>query len=78
MADTAANCVGDIQDCKRSISRSRRAKSQVVQEEKAALATEQKPQSTGSAIGQLSRELAVEAVTGKLSKSYIGFHHANS
>jgi hypothetical protein len=78
MADTAANCVGDIQDCKRSIARSRRARAQAEQEEKAALAVDQKPQSTGSAIGELSRELAVEAVTGKLRKSYFGSHQAYS
>jgi hypothetical protein len=76
VADTAANCVGDMQDCKRSIARSRRAEAQVGQEEKAALAVDQKPQSTGSAIGQLSRELAVEAVTGKSSNSTFRFHHA--
>jgi hypothetical protein len=36
-----------------------------VQEEKAVSLSDEKPQSTGGAIAQLSQELAVEAVTGK-------------
>lgn len=65
VADTAANCVGDIQDCKRSISRSRKARTEVDQDEKTPLSVGPKPQSTGRAIAQMSRELAVEAITGK-------------
>jgi NifU-like protein involved in Fe-S cluster formation len=38
-----------------------------VQEEKTAPLSDEKPQSTGGAIAQLSQELAVEAVTGKSS-----------
>lgn len=72
LADTAANCVGDVQDCKRTISRSRKARAHVVQDEKLSLAIGQKPQSTGSAIAQLSRELAVEGVTGTSTRSPFG------
>jgi hypothetical protein len=36
-----------------------------VQEEKAVSLSDEKAQSTGGAIAQLSQELAVEAVTGK-------------
>lgn len=78
VADTAANCVGDIQDCKRSISHSRRTRAQTEQDEKASLV---KPQSTGSAIAQLSRELAVEGVTAPVNFFYQvanGFHNAPS
>jgi hypothetical protein len=78
VADTAANCVGDIQDCKRSISRSRKARAQVEQDEKS---WHVKPQSTGSAVAQLSRELAVEGVTAPVNFFYQvanGFHNAPS
>jgi len=78
MADTAANCVGDIQDCKRSISYSRKARGQAKQDEKAPLV---KPQSPASAIAQLSRELAVEGITAPVNFFYQvanGFHNAPS
>jgi hypothetical protein len=78
MADTAANCVGDIQDCKRSISYSRKAREQAKLDEKALLV---KPQSPASAIAQLSRELAVEGVTAPVNFFYQvanGFHNIPS
>jgi hypothetical protein len=78
VADTAANCVGDIQDCKRSISRSRKVRAQAKHDEKASPV---KPQSTKSAVAQLSRELAVEGVTAPVNFFYQvanGFHNAPS
>jgi hypothetical protein len=80
MADTAANCVGDIQDCKRSISHSRKARAQVEHDEKSK-ASLVKPQSPASAIAQLSRELAVEGITAPVNFFYQvanGFHNAPS
>jgi hypothetical protein len=65
IADTIANCVSDVQDCRRRIRRSRKARAQAVQEGKAVSLSDEKAQSTGGAIAQLSQELAVEAVTGK-------------
>jgi hypothetical protein len=75
MADTAANCVGDVQDCKRSISYSRKARGEAKKNEKPPVA---KPQSPAGAVAQLSRELAVEGVTAPVNFFYQvanGFHN---
>jgi UDP:flavonoid glycosyltransferase YjiC (YdhE family) len=74
IADTIANCVSDVQDCKRRIRRSKHARAQTEQNEKAVPMSNEKPQSTGGAIAQLSQELAVEAVTGKSSPQFRTYH----
>lgn len=70
VADTAANCVGDVQDCKRRISYSRKLRAQAGQDEKAEIDLDGEPQSTGGAIAQLGQELAVETATGKKSHGF--------